>query len=522
MNSVKIYDTSLRDGNQARGISFSLADKLLLARKMDDFGIDYIEGGWPNSSSPIDVEFFKEIKLKPFKNAKVVAFGSTRRPGKPVEEDVLTKSLVESGAQAFTIFGKSWDIHVTDVIRTTLEENIEMIRSTVEYLKKHAEEVFYDAEHFFDGYLANPEYAMKTLQAAKKGGADCIILCDTNGGMADTWKLEEIVSTVKEELGIEVGIHCHNDTGTAVINSMSAVKAGATQIQGVINGFGERCGNANLTTIIPNLALKLGYEIACTPNIADLRSLSLEVDQVANVTPDERQPWVGKSAFAHKGGAHIDGVLKVSHSFEHINPGTIGNQREFVISDQSGGSLIVDKLVKIAPDLDKKNPKVADILRLVKEKEALGYRFDTAEGSFQLLSMKLLGLFDSPIKIDRYRIIEEMTSQGQMVSEASIKAMVGKKQLHRVAEGDGPVNALDNALRLLLRDQFDFMSEVQLENFSVKVSTEEGSASQVRVWAHFVDEQDSWQTAGVSENIITASFEALLDGVNYKIMKEGL
>ncbi len=519
--SVYLYDTTLRDGNQARGISFSLADKLLLTQKMDEFGIDYIEGGWPNATNPLDTEYFAKVKHLKLKNSKIAAFGSTRRPNIKAADDKILQALVQSETSTYTIFGKSWDIHVTDVIRTSLDENLAMIRESVEFLKKSADRVFYDAEHFFDGYKANPQYAIDTLRAAQEGGADCIVLCDTNGGMALSWELEEIIRKVKVEINCELGIHCHNDTETAVINSLASVRMGVAQVQGTINGFGERCGNANLTTIIGNLITKMNVPLKCADQLGQLRKLSLAVDQVANLTHNTRAPYVGDSAFAHKGGAHIDGVMKVRHSFEHIDPDEVGNHRDFIISDQAGGALIVGRLEKLMPSLDKKDPRVGDILRLVKEKEKMGYLYDTAGGSFELLAMRHLAQFSDVLDVQRYRVIEELKEDGLQISEASVKVVIAEKTFHRVAEGDGPVNALDQALRLCLKETFAYMDDVRLQNFNVKVlDTKVGSAAQVRVWANFSDGENSWQTAGVSGNIIEASFEALLDGFNYKIMKE--
>ena len=343
---ISLYDTTLRDGNQDRKISLSLADKLQIARILDHFGFDYIEGGWPNPSNPTDEEFFQKIKEVKLKHAKIAAFGSTRRPKVLPENDPLLQALVKSGAPVKTIFGKSWDLHVTDVIRTTLEENLDMIESSVAYLKEHSEEVIYDAEHFFDGYKANPEYAIETLKAAELGHADCIVLCDTNGGTMP-WELEEIVKEVKKKISTPIGIHVHNDAGLAVCNSVYAVKNGATMVQGVVNGYGERCGNANLTTIAADLHFKMGAKFFAAKKMARLRQLSSNVDQIVNLPSDVHAPYVGDAAFAHKGGAHIDGVMKVSRSFEHIDPHAVGNDRVFVTSDQAGGSLVVEKLKAI-------------------------------------------------------------------------------------------------------------------------------------------------------------------------------
>lgn len=518
---VKIYDTTLRDGNQARGLSFSLSDKLQIAKRLDEFGVDYIEGGWPNPTNPLDVDFFKKMASYECQHSKIVAFGSTRRPNKSCEEDPILGALVEAHADAYTVFGKSWDIHVTDVIRTTLEENLLMIEDSVFFLKKHAEEVFYDAEHFFDGYKANPEYAIETLKAAHRGGADCIILCDTNGGMALSWEFSQIVEEVQTAIGCSIGVHCHNDTESAVANTLSAVARGATQVQGCINGIGERCGNANLTTIIPNLIFKMDQVLTCQPQLHDLRSLSHYVDQVANIDSNIRAPYVGEAAFAHKGGAHIDGVMKVSHSFEHLDPSKVGNEREFIISDQAGGALIVGRLAQIFPDLDKRNPRVKAILNEVKAKETLGYYFETAAASFELIARRSLAGYQDPFKVLFYRVIEESNSEGVLRSEATVKLLFEDQVLYRVAEGDGPVNALDAAFRIALSERLSYVNEVNLKDYKVRVlDSEEGTAAKVRVWISFSDGETSWNTAGVSENIIEASWAALMDGFNYKMMKE--
>lgn len=518
---VKIYDTVLRDGNQARGISLSLADKLQITRELDEFGVDYIEGGWPNPSSPTDLEYFKRLKKIKLSNALSVCFGSTRRPNIKAKDDILLQALIESEASVKTIFGKSWDLHVKKVIKTDLDENLEMIKSSIEYLKRYSSEVFYDAEHFFDGYKANPKYAMQTLIAAAEGGADCLVLCDTNGGMACSWELEEIVKEVKASVDCPLGIHVHNDTGTAVTNSMVAVKAGAIQVQGTINGYGERCGNANLITIMPNLFYKMGYDLSCSDNLPSLRKLSLALDEIVNLPSDIRSPYVGKAAFAHKGGAHIDGVMKVTNSFEHINPESVGNSREYITSDQAGGSLVVKNLQKLKPGVTKKNKVVKEILTEVKLKESQGYHFETAEASFDLLASRKLGLFEDHFSVIEYRVIEENDSFNNCSSEATVKLKIGDEITHQVSEGEGPVNALDAALRKALAPYYDFMKEVRLDDFKVRVlGSKVGTDALVRVWALFGDEKEQWSVAGVSENIIEASWMALLDGINYKIMKE--
>ncbi|MBO5533092.1 MAG: citramalate synthase [Fibrobacter sp.] len=515
---ISLYDTTLRDGNQDRKISLSLADKLQIARILDHFGFDYIEGGWPNPSNPTDEEFFQKIKEIKLKHAKIAAFGSTRRPKVLPENDPLLQALVKSGAPVKTIFGKSWDLHVTDVIRTTLEENLDMIESSVAYLKEHSEEVIYDAEHFFDGYKANPEYAIETLKAAELGHADCIVLCDTNGGTMP-WELEEIVKEVKKKISTPIGIHVHNDAGLAVCNSIYAVKNGATMVQGVVNGYGERCGNANLTTIAADLHFKMGAKFFAAKKMARLRQLSSNVDQIVNLPSDVHAPYVGDAAFAHKGGAHIDGVMKVSRSFEHIDPHAVGNDRVFVTSDQAGGSLVVEKLKAIKPGIDKKDPVVGKLLTLIKERENAGWHFDSAEASFKMLVYRHLGMVKEPFKVLNYRVIEDKTPQGVSVSQATVKLQIGDKISHQVSEGDGPVNALDAALRKALLPFFPNMAKVKLDDYKVRVlGSKVASDATVRVWTTFGDEKGYWNVVGVSSNIIEASWMAFVDGLTYKIL----
>lgn len=520
MKKVFLYDTTLRDGNQDRQVSLSLADKLQIARQLDAFGIDYIEGGWPNPGNPLDEEFFREVSKLNLKHAKVAAFGSTRRPKILPENDVLLKTLVASGAPVKTIFGKSWDLHVTEVIRTTLEENLDMIESSVAYLKEHSEEVIYDAEHFFDGFKANPEYALETLKAAELGGASFLVLCDTNGGTMP-WEIAEIIETVSKKVSTPLGIHTHNDSGLAVANSLMAVRGGATMVQGVINGFGERCGNANLTTIAADLHFKMNMKMSVSKKMSKLRALSLGVDQVVNLGSDVRAPYVGEAAFAHKGGAHIDGVMKVSRSFEHIDPYSVGNSRVFVTSDQAGGSLVVEKLQAIKPGIDKRDPIVTQLLATIKEKENAGWHFDSAEASFKMLVFRKLGMFEEPFQVLNYRLIEDKNTQGVSASQASVKLQIGREISHQVSEGDGPVNALDAALRKALLPYFPVMSKVRLDDFKVRVlGSNVGSDAMVRVWTTFGDEKEQWNVAGVSSNIIEASWLALIDGLSYKILKE--
>lgn len=523
MQDVFLYDTTLRDGNQDRKISLSLADKLQVAKLLDTFGFDYIEGGWPNPSNPTDVEFFKRIGEMQLNHAKVAAFGSTRRPKILAENDPLLQALVASGAPVKTIFGKSWDLHVTDVIRTTLEENLDMIESSIRFLQEHSEEVIYDAEHFFDGYKANPQYALETIKAATLGGADFIVLCDTNGGTMP-WELQGIFEEVKKVTDVPLGIHAHNDSGVGVANSLVAVKSGAQMIQGVLNGYGERCGNADLTTIAADLVLKLQKNVYCGKNLKELRKVSLALDQIVNLPSDVHSPYVGDAAFAHKGGAHIDGVMKVSRSFEHVDPKLVGNNRVFVTSDQAGGSLVVEKIKELLHiEVDKKDPKVQNLLRLIKERENAGWHFDSAEASFEMLVYRTLGRFESPFSVENYRVIEDRSEQGVSVSQASVKLRVKDEISHQVAEGDGPVNALDATLRKALVPYYPYMKNVHLKDFKVRVlGSNVGSDAHVRVWSTFGDENGVWHVAGVSTNIIEASWFALVDGLSYKLYQESL
>ncbi len=523
MNKVKIYDTTLRDGNQAKGISFSLEDKLAIARKLDQFGVDYIEGGWPNPTNPLDIEFFVRANKLEWKHAKIAAFGSTCRPKADPAEDTVLKYLVETKAPVITIFGKSWDLHVTEVLRTTLDENLRMIRDSVAYLKKHCEEVVYDAEHFFDGYAANPEYALKAVKAARDGGADVIVLCDTNGGQLP-WDIEAMTKKMIQELGMPVGVHLHNDTGTGVASSLAAVRAGAVQVQGTINGFGERCGNANLTVIVAALQLKMGVSLVNEDQLKGLRGLSLAVSEIANLADDIRQPYVGEAAFAHKGGAHIDGVMKIARSFEHIDPSLVGNARDFIVSNQSGSSLVWDKIKAIQPDLDKRSPQVAAILADVKQKEDEGYHFEIADASFQLLARRKLDMWKDRFDFLGFRSIEERRENGEVYSEFTIKLKVGDEIEHTAAEGNGPVDAMNAAVWKALRRFFPALANIEVIDYKVRVlDNNVGTGAKVRVWIRFHDranpEQEPWGTLGVSTNIIEASWLALLDGINYKLMQ---
>ena len=518
---VRIYDSTLRDGAQAEGIAFSVKDKLLIAGRLDDLGIHYIEGGWPNPTNPKDLEFFIRAKEQNFNNARVTAFGSTRRASNVPEKDAILNTLLGAETEIVAIFGKSWDLHVTRVLRTTPEQNLELIQDSVAYLKSHGREVVFDAEHFFDGYKENPKYALATLQAAQRGGADILILCDTNGG-ALTSEVCRIVGKTKKEIDIPFGIHTHNDGGMGAANTIAAVELGAVQVQGTINGYGERCGNANLCSIIPTIELKLKKTCIGKEKLTEVMEVSRFVSELANVYHDHRQPYVGESAFAHKGGAHVDGVMKISRSFEHIDPEAVGNSRRFLVSDQSGGGVIVSKLEKLKPGIKKQDPEVRAVLDAVKLKENEGYVFEAAEGSFEVLARKAMGLYKDPFELISYRTVI-IKDDREMVIEAIVKIRVNGEVQHTVAEGDGPVNALDRALRRALEGAYPTLGEVHLLDYKVRdLSSRDGTAAKVRVLIESSDGVDLWGTVGVSENLIEASWIALVDSLSYKLLKDGV
>jgi 2-isopropylmalate synthase len=518
-HKIFIYDTTLRDGNQAVGINLSLSDKLRIAERLSDMGFHYVEGGWPNPTNETDNEFYKQIIKKRLK-AKIAAFGSTRRPGNSCAKDPLIVSLVKTGAPVATIFGKSWDLHVHEVIKTSEQENLDMIAESVAYLKKNMDEVVYDAEHFFDGYKSNKKYAMSTLLAAEQAGADCIALCDTNGGMLPD-EFVSIFREVKKVIRAPLGVHLHNDSGCAEANSILGVLEGATQVQGTINGYGERCGNANLCTIIPALQLKRGYPILPEAHLKLLKTVSIFVSEITNMAHNPQQPYVGESAFSHKAGIHADAVLKVSKSYEHTDPAEIGNSRRFVVSIQAGSSTIRERIPGLAQKLDKHDPIVKQMLAKIKLLETQGYQFEAAEGSFELLAKEMLGLFHEQFSFKGFRVIEEKRENGEVFSEATIKVEAKGRIEHTAAEGDGPVNALDNALRKALVGFYPCLKSVKLEDFKVRVlEGREGTAAKVRVLIESSDGKDRWGTVGVSTNIIEAAWIALIDSLKYKLMKD--
>jgi 2-isopropylmalate synthase len=512
---VTLYDTTLRDGSQGEGISFSLQDKLKIARKLDEIGIHYIEGGWPGSN-PKDEAFFEEARHLRLQRAKLTAFGCTRRPKMRAEEDSLLLTLLASDAPVLTIFGKSWTLHVLEVLRATLDQNLAMIEDSVRFLKSQGREVIYDAEHFFDGYRADPAYALATIQAARQGGADLVVLCDTNGGRLPA-EIAELVARAAEHLGTPVGIHTHNDCELGVANTIAAVQAGAVQVQGTMNGLGERTGNANLCSIIPVLQLKLGIPCLADADLAKLTEASAFIDEIANLAPDEHRPFVGRSAFAHKAGMHVDAIAKNPATFEHIEPGKVGNERRILVSELSGGTSMVLKAREYGLDLDKGSPETRRVLEQLLRLEHEGYVFEDAEASFALLMKKALGEYSRLFDLLGFRVIvERRGGDREPITEATLKIAVDGVEMLTVAEGDGPVHALDGALRKSLEHFYPELRHIRLTDFKVRVvNVKEGTGAKVRVLVESADDHGSWSTIGVSENVIEASWQALADSVEY-------
>ncbi|MEX2317890.1 MAG: citramalate synthase [Pirellulales bacterium] len=519
MTSIQIYDTTLRDGAQGEGVNFSLQDKLLIARRLDELGFDFVEGGYP-LSNPKDAEFFQRLATEPLKNSRLCAFGMTRRRGVRAADDPGMKALVESRAPVVTIVGKTHDFHVTDVLRVSLEENLAMIRETVAFLREAGREVIYDAEHFFDGWKANPDYAKKTIQAAVEGGAAMVVMCDTNGGSMP----EDVAKLTKEAaaaVGVPLGIHTHNDCELAVANSLAAVAAGAIHVQGTINGLGERCGNANLVSVVANLALKKqGYKVLGGRGVDHLTELSRYVYEIANMNYQTNQPFVGPSAFAHKGGMHVHAVSRAAQSYEHIAPEAVGNTRRVLVSELSGRSNIVALTTR--HNLQNDQALMDQVLKQVVEMENQGYQFEAAEASFDLLVRRAAGTFRPHFELIHYHTDVATDGNGHTTTEATVKLRVGDEVRHEVAEGDGPVNALDAALRKALNGHFPNLRDMQLVDYKVRViNSEAATAARVRV---VIESRDAcgatWGTVGVNENIIKASWDALVDSIEYKLWKE--
>jgi len=514
---VTIFDTTLRDGTQGEGVSLSVDDKLKIAQKLDLLGVQYIEGGWPGSNSK-DIEFFERCHELTLKNAKITAFGSTRRKNIKAKDDLNLNKIVEAGVSVASIFGKSWDFHVHEAIQTTLEENLAMIYDSVHYLKSKGLEVIYDAEHFFDGYKHNPEYALQTLEQAEKAGADWIVLCDTNGGSLPN-EVSTIVSKVSNHLHTPIGIHAHNDCELGVANSLAAVEGGARQIQGTINGFGERCGNANLISIIPNLQLKMGYQCIPDEQMKKLTSIARYVDEIANVIMPVNQPYVGSAAFAHKGGIHVSAIRKHSKTYEHIEPELVGNKQRVLVSELAGFSNILFKAEELNLDINQENPKSKEIIQDIKNLEHQGYQFEGADASLELLLRQAFGTVEEIFTVESFKILIEKIKDQPVTTEAIVKINVDGEQVYMAAEGNGPVNALDNALRQALKQFYPEIKEMHLSDYKVRVLDEkDATAAKVRVMIETTDFTNTWNTVGVSENVIEASWQALIDSMRYGLL----
>jgi len=516
---VEFYDTTLRDGAQSEDIAFSLNDKLRITERLDDFGIHYVEGGWPGSN-PKDLQYFKEVKGLNLKNTKIVAFSSTVKAHSRAEDDEIIKAVLEAETEYVTIVGKSWDLHVKDALKVKLDTNLKMIDRTISYLKSLGKTVFFDAEHFFDGYKKNKTYAMDVLMAAYNAGADLLVLCDTNGG-GMPFEVYDIVTEVVRAIDTRFGIHTHNDTENAVANSIMAVKGGCCHVQGTINGYGERCGNANLCSIIPNLILKMGYTGIEKDRLSQLRELSLFVDEMANLIPDKHRPYVGESAFAHKGGIHVSAIRKNPETYEHVDPALVGNSQRVLVSDLSGESSILYKAKEFNIDIEKEKKAARDIIKKIKEMEMFGYQFEGADGSLELLIKKTLGLHRRYFELIGFKVIVEKNEKDPPISEATIMVKVDNRVEHTAASGTGPVNALDNALRKALEKFYPALKSMDLVDYKVRVlSTKDGTRAVTRVLIENSDGQRNWGTVGVSENIIEASWQALVDGIDYKLLIE--
>ena len=547
---VEIYDTTLRDGSQGEGINFSVADKFRIAERLDAFGMHYIEGGWPGSN-PKDIEFFAQARRKKFKRARLAAFGATRRKGVPVQNDEQVRLLLGAETPVVTIVGKTWLLHVQEVLRTTPEENLAMIGETIRYLKDQDKFVIYDAEHSFDGFSDERDYALATWQAAEKAGADFIVLCDTNGGRLPE-EIARITSFARTRLSAKIGIHTHDDIGLGVANALAALEAGATHVQGTINGYGERTGNCNLTSVIPNLALKLKKQCVPPSSLSKLKELSQFVDEIANIRHNPRLPWVGSAAFSHKGGQHVNAVQKLARSYEHIDPSLVGNRRTVLISDLAGKSNIVLKAQELGFKIHNDTPELKTILARIKEREHQGYEYEAAEGSLALLIRKILKHEEAPFAVSAYHV--SMRRDGlESVVEATVKVRVGRQVAHTVSEGDGPVNALDRALRAALVKFFPQLNRVTLIDYKVRILTSDraeilrnirdanrkkegderfggaadpllekeiGTAAKTRVLIQSTDGKEEWGTVGVDDNIIEASLQALVDSMEYRLMKK--
>ncbi len=520
---IWVFDSTLRDGAQARGITFSTQDRINMMHLLDEVGVDYIEAGNP-ASNPKERAFFEQVKPSDLKHARLVAFGSTRRKTTQAEDDPGMADLLAANTPVVTIFGKSWDLHVTEVLGATLEQNLDMIYDSVRYMKSKGLEVIYDAEHFFDGYKHNPEYAMKALKAAADAGADCLALCETNGGAMPLAVFAATQAVVSAHPNTLVGIHCHNDGELAVANSLMAVEAGARHVQGTFLGFGERCGNANLSALIANLQLKLGYDCIPADRMKNLYARAHEAAEIANIALDEKMAYVGADAFAHKAGMHIDGVNKVSHSFEHVRPESVGNQRTFLLSEVAGQTALVAKLADRFPALQKGAPETKALIEKLKELESQGYHFEGAESSFELMVKRHLGDFKTHFMVDHFKVIDESAHDGDnegVQAYAMVKVIVNGEAFITADEGNGPVNALDKALRSALINFFPQLKTLHLTDYRVRVlDSYHETDAKVRVMIEWADTTASWTTLGVSFDVIEASLAAMTDAIEYKLMKD--
>ena len=515
--ALELYDVTLRDGAQGPGISFSVSDKLKIAARLDEFGVTYIEGGWPGSN-PKDSAFFHEMRSAKLRHATLAAFGATRRPEVKAGDDLGLRQLLDAGTPVVTLVGKSWDRQVKDVIRTSLDENIAMVRDSMAFIKADGRAAMYDAEHFFDGYASNPDYALRCLDAAVEGGATRVILCDTNGGTLPD-RIADVVAQVVSRLGPLVGIHCHDDCGVGVANTLAAVRAGAVQVQGCINGLGERTGNANLTTIIPNLVLKLGRAVVSEEQLASLSELSQYVGELANVAPNPSAPFVGDGAFTHKGGQHVDAMMKAAYTYQHIDPGLVGNRSRIVVSDQAGRGNIMYKAREFGIDLEGDTAFARRLADEVKALEHRGYSFEGAEASFEMVIHRAQGHPPAFELVDFIALVEQREGSA-MVSEATVKLRVGEQVVHTAGEGNGPVNALDAALRKALLPFYPEVEAMRLHDYKVRVLDEsEGTAASVRVLIESGDHHARWSTVGCSTNVIEASWLALADSIEYGLIK---
>jgi len=517
MTQIQLYDTTLRDGTQQEGMSLSLDDKLKIARVLDDLGVDYIEGGWPGSN-PKDIAFFEQARDLSLRHATITAFGSTRRAGVPVDQDAQICALLEAGTRAVAIFGKSWDLHVTDVLHTTLDENLHMIEESVSFVRAQGREVIYDAEHFFDGYRADPKYAIRALHAAARAGASVLVLCDTNGNTMPA-DLQAIVTEVARQVDAPLGIHCHNDSGLAIANTLLAVQSGAIHVQGTINGYGERCGNADLCAVIPNLQLKLGYRCVSDEQLRSLVEVAHYVSNRANLAPNPQQPYVGRSAFAHKGGMHVNAVLKCAESFQHIDPALVGNQRRIVVSELGGRSNILYKVREFGLGIDMDRDQARLVADTIKSLENRGFQFEGAEASVEVLIRRNQPGYQPPFELIDFHVLVRDKQDGMMTSEAMVKIRVGDQVMLTAAEGNGPVNALDQAVRKALLPHYPQLAPIHLTDYKVRIlDGDAGTAAQTRVLIDSSDGERTWSTVGSSPNIIEASWQALADSLEYALL----